>query len=157
MRVKRSIKSLRPPLRRVAPLTFWICAGFVWVNILIAGLLSIPDDALIRNIPIPTLIGPLNLDVWGAWFLAIGIGMLISLYLNNWTWLKRLLIAGLLTKLIWAYALIYMITLGYNVYATTMLWVFLAWVQGWTIVFFTPTIGDKRNTLPENERYRDVD
>lgn len=153
MKARKTIKQLRPKLKTVAPLTFWICVGFALVNAIIFGILT-QVETTVKDVGVPIVTQTLTFDVWGWWFLALSVLMTYGLIRNNWKVLKRALMLGLVSKLLWSYGLLFMIYKGNPVFVTFTLWAFLAWVQAWTIIFFTPTITDKRDTLPENERFK---
>jgi len=149
--ITKQIKSLRPSLRKVAPLTWWICLGFSLVNMLIFLLLVTANPENAAKAQVPTAPSYAWFVGWAFWFLFLSLEMAYGLLRNNWRIIKQALVLGLMSKLIWTYSLIYMVATGYPTFSTLILWSFLAWVQAWTIVFFVPTIGDDAHTvLPEN-------
>lgn len=153
----RKLRNLRPPLRAIAPLTFWICVGFAWTNIAVWWLLSHVTQTAVKNNPVP-IVGEtfFTFTHWGIWFLFLGLAMIVALAINSWRSVRNVLIAGLASKLIWAYALIYMILHGYPVWATLIMWAFLAWVQAWTIIYFAPKAEIRNSQAVDLEREGDI-
>lgn len=151
MNARKTIKQLRPRLRTVAPLTFWICVGYALVNFAIAFILFAIPNSTVQEAVIPIVNEIMNFQAWGVLFGLTSLAFTYGLIRNNWMLLKRTLTFALVMKLIWTYALVYLIVMGKEEYALAALWAFLSWVQAWTIVFFVPTIADSRHdVLPEN-------
>lgn len=151
MNARKTIKQLRPSLRTVAPLTFWICVGYALVNLAIAAILFAIPNSSVKEAVIPIVNEIMNFKAWAVLFALTSLAFAYGLLRNHWMLIKRTLTVALVLKLIWTYALVYLIATGREEYALAALWAFLSWVQAWTIVFFVPTIADSRHdVLPEN-------
>lgn len=145
--IKQKLKDLRPALREVAPLTYYICIGFAVLNVVL-------------GITLINTHGPTGLSIVGTYtpiwgygilFLLLGILGLGSLYANNWVWIRRTLVLGMLYKSIWFYALVASLFHGGS-FAILGLWLFLIHVQAMTYVYFIPNIhrGKLKNVRPTN-------
>ncbi|MFA5172581.1 MAG: hypothetical protein WC426_13550 [Sulfuriferula sp.] len=131
--IKQQIKELRPGLRQVAPLTWSIILGFGILNLVLgASLMYYP---LGKPVAIITPYTPLAL--YGLIFVVLGVFMLLNLYKNNWKWLRRLLIIGVLIKSVWLFALVLRLFDGGNAIILA-LWLFLTHVQAMTYIHFIP-------------------
>ena len=131
--IKQQIKELRPSLRSVAPLTWSIILGFGILNLVLgASLIYYP---LGQPVAIITPVTPLAFYGW--LFIVLGVLMLYHLWRNNWKWLRRLLILGVLIKSIWLFALVLRLFDGGSAIILT-LWLFLTHVQAMTYIHFIP-------------------
>jgi hypothetical protein len=136
--MNNDIRHARPSLRQAAPLTFWIAIGFAVLNIGIAiALFRQPDQG---GLVIET--GRFTTTFWGWIFLFMSSSIFTGLLTNRWNVTRWALSMGLVVKSFFAYALI---ELGFKngfdaAFAVTILWLFLAWVQFWTVVYFIPPL-----------------
>lgn len=146
------IQKARPKLSVVAPLTHKICLGFALVNVAIWALLSRTSNAVVTQVPVPIVNQVINYDVWAWWFMFLGVWMFVALMMNRWKSLKIALGVGLFSKFLWTYALLYLVFHGYPIYATCILWGFLAWTQAWTIIHFIPPLNGPTNDQQEGVR-----
>jgi hypothetical protein len=138
--VKQKLKELRPSLRKVAPLTWSVILGFGIMNIVLGvSLMSYP---LGTPIAIVTRFTPMAF--FGAVFLILGTLMLFKLWQNDWRWLRGLLLAGLLIKTIWTFALLIRLFQGGNA-IILCLWLFITHVQASTYIHFIPINTGKKN------------
>lgn len=136
--VKGKIKELRPALREVAPLTFYICVGFGILNIVLGYSLMTTKES--GGLVIVGKYAPLWL--YGILFAALGVFGLVVLWRNSWNWIRRTLVFGLLYKSIWFYALVATLFHGGSV-GIIGLWLFLIYVQAMTYIFFIPNMRRK--------------
>jgi hypothetical protein len=131
--VKQKIKDLRPPLRVVAPMTFYITVGFGVLNLVLGlALINTPESG---GLAIVGKYTPMWL--YGVLFLVLGIFGLAVVYKNDWKWIRRTLIMGMLYKSIWFFALLASLFHGGSI-AILGLWLFLIHVQAITYIFFIP-------------------
>lgn len=131
--VKKKIKDLRPGLREVAPLTFYICIGFGVLNLVLGFSLLTTHDS--GGLVIIHKYTPLWL--YGVAFIALGGFGLAVIVRNSWKWIRRTLIMGLLYKSVWFYALFYSLFHGGSI-GIFGLWLFLIHIQVMTYIFFVP-------------------
>lgn len=132
--VKTKLKELRPGLREVAPLTWSLILGFGILNLVLG--VSLMTYPLGQQVAIVTTYTPLPLH--GLYFVILGALMLVNLWRNNWKWLRILLLAGLLIKAVWLFALVVRLFTGGNA-ITLSLWLFITHVQAVAYVHFIPT------------------
>lgn len=132
--VKHQIKELRPSLRIVAPLTWYIILGFGILNLVLG--LSLMKYSFGTPLSIVSRYTPLPL--YGVFFVVLGIFMLYNLQRNNWKILRRLLLCGLLIKTIWLYALVVRSFQGGNAIVLS-LWLFITYIQAIAYIYFIPT------------------
>lgn len=146
--INKRIKESRPHLSKVSPLAYRLCQGFVGTNFLIGTLLLYFAERDTDALPLFGHI--ITFEVWAAVFTLLATAMLIGLVNNNWKLTKGVLIAGLFVKVFWTLSLAVLAATGSCVIDITILWLFLAWAQGWTIVHFLPVIG--LNGIDEKSR-----
>lgn len=131
--VKGKLKELRPSLRLVAPLTWTIILGFGILNLVLGwSLMHYP-----LGTPLAIVSDYTPLQLYGAMFIALGVAMLLNLWRNNWRWLRRLLLIGLLIKTIWLFALVMRLFNGGSA-IILVLWMFITHVQAMAYVYFIP-------------------
>lgn len=130
--IKQQIKELRPSLRQVAPLSWYIVLGFGILNVVLGvSLIKLP----VKHIAIISQYTPSW--VYGAMFTILGLLMFWGLIRNNWKLMRRTLAAGLLLKAVWLFALILILLHGGDPYVLS-LWLFLTYIQAVAYVFFVP-------------------
>lgn len=130
--IKQQIKELRPSLRQVAPLSWYIVLGFAVLNIVLGlSLIKLP----VKNIAIISQYTPSWL--YGATFTLLGLTMVWGMIRNNWKLMRRTMAAGLLLKAVFLYALILILLHGGDPYVLS-LWLFLTYIQAMAYVFFVP-------------------
>jgi hypothetical protein len=79
--IEQQLRSVRPALRHVAPLTHAICWGYAVINIAIGfGLFFLYET----RVPI-AVANILSYPQWGVVFLALGAYAAYSLWTNNWS------------------------------------------------------------------------
>lgn len=133
---KNEIRQARPSLRLAAPLTYKISLGFGLLNIGIAtALFQQPDfgGLVIER-------GVFTTTFWAWVFLTMATGVFVGLFINSWRLTRWFLMVGLLVKSLFMYALIDLgLRSGFSVVlGVLILWMFLTWVQFWTVVYFLP-------------------
>lgn len=132
---KNEIRRARPKLRLASPLTFWICLGYVGLNLILAVFIySQPDTgqlALYFSVFTP--------HFWGSLFAIQAVILAVALFFNSFKYTRFSLGMGLFIKSFYAYSLIELgLRIGfYNVIAVTSIWLFITYVQFMTIVYFT--------------------
>lgn len=125
----------RPPLSLVSPLAFYIVIGFVMFNFWIAvSLAAMPQIDLIVITSIFTKY------FWSAVYLIMALGLAVSLVLNDWKAIRFFMGSGVFVKTLFTYALVYLgLRYGFvHISSTLTLWLFAAWVQIITVIYFTP-------------------
>jgi len=133
--LERRIKQIRPALRLVAPLTFFIMIGFAALNIFIGA--SLFDF----NFGLPLVVaGIISLHAWSAIFITHGLLILSAIQHNSWAWLKRLLLVGVTIKTIWLFELISLAIRGGSPFFV-FVWSFLLYLQISTYIYFAPPLG----------------
>lgn len=138
---KDMIRTARPKLSLVAPLTHKICIGFGLVNMGLAYILfNVPTTLKTAPFIITPQAGFISFPIWGIIYFVLGLVLLYAVARNDWNMLRKALIFGLFTKTIWTIALIILAFQGYSIFVTMTFWLFLAWTQAWTIVHFIPVI-----------------
>lgn len=131
------ISSLRPKLKVVAPLTHFICVGYAIVNFLIAlGLYTLysPTSSLVivNNL--------ITFQVWGLVFLGLSFTKTYGLIKNDWNVLRKGLLAGILVKSVWLFALAFRVVENPGTILIAVIWLFFAYIQTGTYIFFIPNI-----------------
>lgn len=128
----RFMRDIRPPLRVVAPLTFYITIGYAVFNICIGILLysTIVSSSL-------RVAGILSLQSWGFIFLSMGALNIVGVKLDNWKFIKRLMLFGVMVKTVWLMELISEAIVGGSP-ALVFIWALLLYLQAATYVYFTP-------------------
>jgi hypothetical protein len=132
----KRLKQARPSLFKVAPLVYCICWGFAIVNLLIA--LGMATFVATKPIAIAQL---LTYRQWGAVFGLLAIVGAYSLSSNNWKLARNVMLAGLAVKAVWLVALIARAFIVPSTLLITAVWLFIAYVQALTYVYFLPKIG----------------
>lgn len=132
--IKHKIKQLRPPLRQVAPLTWYIVLGFGALNLLLgASLVYYPAHGLaIISQYTPSW-------AYGAVSFVLGLAMLYGAAHNNWKLMRRCMLFGVLLKTVWLFALFILFLHGGNTYIIS-LWLFLTYIQAMAYIFFGPLV-----------------
>ena len=129
------LKKLRPPLRLIAPMTYWITWGFVAVNFLIGvSFMTIYKPA--TPIIIVTTYSPI--EVWGVLFTLMGGNIVYGLLANNWNWARKSHIGGLVIKAAWLLALLERIPENPPAAFVACIWGFLAFIQAVVYIYFLP-------------------
>lgn len=137
--VDKLIMQARPKLSKAAPMVYWISLGYGVVNVVLgAGLYLL--DAKIGFVIVGSIF---TLEVWGTAFGVLGLGMLFSLYRNDWRLLRTFMILGLIVKLMWLIALIIRIADGGSLLLVSI-WLFFAYIQVITIIF-SPVVSESKN------------
>lgn len=139
--LKFRLKELRPSLYTIAPLTFCICWGYAVINLgLGAGMYSLyrPETPIaVANI--------FTYQVWGIIFILIGLLSVIALIKNSWKTTRILLLWGLTAKAVWAIALVVRCFIDSRTILITLVWLFFAYIQAITYIFFIPKINGNKN------------
>jgi hypothetical protein len=77
--------------------------------------------------------------IWGIIFVALGITNALGLVKNNWNLSRNMLICGLAVKSVWAIALIVRCIAIPQTIVITIVWLFFAYVQAVTYIYFIPS------------------
>jgi hypothetical protein len=83
----------------------------------------------------------LSYPAWGALFMLTAIVGTYSLVTNNWKLCRQALILGIFLKSIWGIALIVRCIEAPQTILITAIWIFFAYIQTLTYVFFYPPPG----------------
>lgn len=130
--IQERIRDLRPPLRLVSPLSFWLTLGF--------GLFNLSVGAFLYHTQIMSALsiaGILSLRIWGIIFGIHGALTLFYLWRNNWNSMKHLMIAGAAIKTVWLLELVVEAVKGASP-ILVFIWALLLYVQVSTYIYFTP-------------------
>ncbi len=145
----KAIRNARPNLILVSPLSFWLCIGYVGLNLAVGYVIyTAPDvfELVIYNI--------LSQRWVGAAFALVALSLLLALVLNSWKAIRLNLGLGLFIKSLYAYSLIDMgIRHGFtNINGVLAIWMFITWTQFCLIVFFAPPAlnGNSRHVANTN-------
>lgn len=135
--IQQAIKEARPKLYAVDPKSFLISWGFVIFNAAIALYFFNTSVAELR---VPGVTGLTNNYFWGFLFLSLAVWLAYSLIKNDWPAIRRAMMAGLLVKLFWSYALIVVaMQAGFlRTLASMAMWFFISAVQAIVVVHFLP-------------------
>lgn len=146
----KELHDLRPPLRKVAPLSYWITVAYVIMNIIIGLSLAIAFDS---HRVVATLLIVNNITTyqfWGLIFILLAAGQWFSIFKNEWKWTKKSLLAGVIVKSAWAIALLVRALTSTGTLLIALPWVTLAMIQALTIIFFLPPVYDFRKRGDED-------
>lgn len=129
--IERTLQDIRPSLRLVAPLTYYISWGFGIFNILAgASLVNFPQTKFL-------IVGAIDLKVWAILFMCLGSGFVYTLFTNNWRGTRTLMLAGVLIKTAWLMELIARAVVGRS-FILVFIWALLLYLQAVTYKYFTP-------------------
>lgn len=121
---------LKPRLRKVSPFIFNIAIGFNIVDLCLGiGLFNT------TGIKFPIVTPTFSFQFWGIVFISLGITGIVSLAINRWKLIRRVLTVGLFLKALWAYALIFDIQ-GISSLSPISLWVFVVYIQLLVVIHF---------------------
>lgn len=134
--IDRTLKDIRPSIRAIAPLTYYICWGFALFNIAV----SIPLYRL--NEVNFSIVGAISIKVWAVIFLLMGLVKLWSLIVNNWKLARTLLIVGVAIKSAWLMELLARTVNGKS-FILVAIWALLIYLESTTYVHFIPV--ERRN------------
>lgn len=129
------IRKARPSLSIASPLTFWLCIGYVGLNLALGYVIySIKDQG---GLAVYSLIPQ---QVMGGLFALTSIVCFVSLILNAWSSIRATLGFSLFLKSLYAYSLVDLgLRIGFEpVNGIMTLWLFITYVQFCMIVFFAP-------------------
>ncbi len=133
--LNKKLRSVRPPLSLIAPLTYRIILGFIVFNIWI-GYVIWSQQSMAINI-MGSIFGK---EFWALVFIVLSVWLYIGIRLNDWRQVRWAMIASLLVKTIWTYALIVLaFQVGFqSVQGVLGLWLLATYVQLVTVVYFVP-------------------
>lgn len=121
----------KPSLKVVSPLIYFICWGYVVVNVLFGiGLFSY--NPAIRYVIVG---GPFTYDFWAFVFLLLGLAGAGVLITNHWKAIRIAQGIGLFIKTLWLFALIFRFAGGASLVGLAW-WSFIAYVQLLTVIYF---------------------
>lgn len=130
----------RPRLRYVSPLSFWIVMIYASLNLLIGLDFFLEFDKLRLVTSLLVVNSVTNYHFWAIVFTALGLAKFYSLFTNNWTLMKNLLLTGVAIKAMWAIALLVRVLIAPGTVLIALLWVALALVQIVTFIYFMPPL-----------------
>ena len=149
--IHHQITELRHRLYKVSPLVFAITGIFIGMNIVI-GIVMI--SAFDENRVVTSLLivnDFLTYKVWGLIFLALAAVQGFSLYRNDWSSIKKALLAGVVVKSFWAVGLVLRAIVDQGTLLIALPWITLALIQIATVIFFLPPVYDFREVDDEND------
>lgn len=134
--LKQTIRQIRPPLRIVAPMTFYTVLGYSIITILI----SINFQFIQREVPEMRQVGVLTIKMWAIVFVTYACSSLMLLALNEWRHLKRLLLLGIIIKSFFVFQLLSVAVADASptVLSSVITWSFFAYLQYLNYNYFTP-------------------
>lgn len=133
----RTLIKGRPPLRIIAPLSYYLCWGFIVINFTLSfGLFTFLQGTL----PLKLVSNIIPLKAWAIIFLAIGVGLLYTLVRNLWREVRWMLLIALTVKALWATAFLIQSLISPQVTLAFMLWALFAYTEALTYIYFTPDI-----------------
>lgn len=136
--ITEAIKEVRPKLSEISPLVAKIVLGFTGVNLLLGAGLATTQSKLASPIVIAQSTGAFQ--VWGALFFILGCFMAYGYWRNNWNFIRKTFIVGMVFKLTWFAALAIRYFSGeYTNPTLLVVWLFFAYVQMVTFIHFMPT------------------
>lgn len=134
MPTDKLLRSVRPKLKLVAPLTNAICWVYAIANILIGM-----GMYLFYETRIPLVVA--NIFTYQQWGILFGITGLLSLYAlskNEWHMTRKLLVIGLGLKAIWGIALVIRCISSPPTILITLVWLSFVCIQAATYIYFLP-------------------
>ena len=134
------LNEMTPRLRGLAPLTFWTTFVYASLNFLIGISLFTQIDAHRISAALLIVNDILSYQFWGIVFFALGIGKYYGLYANKWNLTKRLMLTGVAVKAAWAISLIVRAFVSPGTVLVALLWVALAVIQVFIVIFFVPSL-----------------
>lgn len=136
--LEKTMNSIRPRLKDIAPQTFWMSLAFASFNIFV-GCFAANGVILYRL----QLLGAVPIRVWGVIFLLLGISILFSLLINNWKMTRGLHMVGVAVKGTWLLEALAAWTVGQSPFPF-FVWCFMCIVQIIVYYYFTPRIGNAK-------------
>ncbi len=134
--LKQALKEARPKLSEIAPLTSAICWGYVAVNLILGLGMIFIYQGTIAPISIASI---LSYPMWGSLFVLAAVVGGYGLLTNNWKLTRHAQLYGLALKAVWAIALIIRCFEYPQTILITAVWIFFAYIQAATYVYFLPT------------------
>lgn len=134
--LKQTIKDIRPSLRIVAPLTFYIILGYSLFSLI----LGVSYNFVQERLPEMQIVGIFNIKQWSIIFAFYSIVTLILLALNDWNNLKKWLVVGILVKGFWLFQLI-SVAISHSslmLMLSVFVWTMFLYLQILTYIYFTP-------------------
>ena len=141
--LRQTIREIRPSLKIVAPMTFYTILSYSIVTILIC----VNWQLVQREVPEMRMVGLFSIKGWAIIFVSYSVFTLIALALNEWKWLKKLLIWGILLKIFWVLQLLSVAISHASpiVLSSVITWSFFAYLQFLNYNYFTPKRENDRN------------
>ena len=148
--IKHQLTDLRPSLRKIAPLSWWITVCYVFMNFIIGAtfIAAFDQNRVVADLLIVNQFT--SYRFWGIAFIALGAFQLTALYMNNWKLTKKSLLSGVLIKTTWAIALCLRALVSSGTLLIALPWITLALIQMVTVIFFLPPLYDFRERGDED-------
>lgn len=122
-------------------MTYHICQGFAATNITLGlGFIFLMDPNRL-SAPLLLVNDIFTFEIWGLTFIVLATYMTYGLVTNNWSYLKRSMLIGLSIKITWLTTLIIRVTESPSTILLVAIWMFFAYIQAVTYVYFLPTGG----------------
>lgn len=129
--IEKTLSEIRPSLRIVAPLTYYISWGFAIFNVLVSAPLYLIGDFKF------VLVGAISIKIWSALFMLTGFLFAYGLVVNNWRLTRNLMLAGVAIKSAWLMELLARAVTGRS-FILVAIWALILYLQIVTYIYFTP-------------------
>lgn len=130
--------STRPPLRHIAPWTYFSSWAFAAMNVFFIA----PSFFINKSVQLP-LVGIFPYWFWMVVFISMGLAMSGALLRNYWKLVKGLLYTGLVVKAMFAWGLVFTLFISPGGVGIVGIWIGLMTWQMLCIVYFTPKLKDR--------------
>lgn len=129
-----SEKINKPPFRHISPMVYWSGWAFSGINMFfLAPAFFVAHSN--TGLPLVNLVPSV---VWGCIFLSIGIVMVTGLLKNIWPLIKFMMIAGLMVKAAFAWALTLTLFVSVQSIGVVGVWLGMMVWQALCLIYFTP-------------------
>ena len=129
--IDKALRDIRPSLRIVAPMTYYIAWGFALFNVVVsAPLYRINEDVF-------GILGAISLKVWAIIFMLNGLILAYTLLVNKWKSTRGLMLVGVCINSAWLMELIARTTNGKS-FILVAIWGLIVYLQAVTYLYFTP-------------------
>lgn len=129
--IDKVLRDIRPKLRVVAPLTYFISWGFAIFNVAISvPLYRINEESFL-------IVGVVSTKIWAAAFFVMGFLIMYALLKNKWKLDQNLMLLGVFLKSAWLMELIARTVNGKS-FILVAIWSLLLYLQFVAYLYFTP-------------------
>lgn len=138
--INRNSKT-RPHFGKISPMVYASAWCFAVINIFFLA----PAFFFGNGAKGLSLVGLVPSNTWGMLHIFMGCNMMFALYTNSWSWIKYMLIFGLLVKSMFAWALTATLFISIANIGIVGIWFGLMAWQSLCIIYFTPLLWEKNN------------